>query len=61
YGSYSHGPILPKNPEFADHLIETSLITKYGSAELAPLDDKEELDAHDHMLDLVLKGATSKD
>lgn len=61
YGSYSHGPILPKNPEFADHLIETSLITKYGSADLAPLDDKEELDAHDHMLNLVLKGATSKD
>ena len=61
YGSYSHGPILPKNSEFADHLIETTLIRKYGNAELTPLDDKEELDAHDHMLDLVLRGATSRD
>ncbi len=61
YGSYSHGPILPKNPEFADHLLKTTLERKYGSFELPALDDKEELAAHDHILDLVLKGATSGD
>ena len=61
YGSYSHGPILPKNPEFADHLIKTTIETKYGSCELEPLDDKAELAAHDYILDLVLKGETSGD
>ena len=61
YGSYSHGPILPKNPAFADHLIETALRQRYDNFKLEPLDDKEELLAHDHILDLVLKGNTSKD
>ena len=61
YGSYSHGPILPKNPEFADHLIKTTFETKYGHIDLEPLDDKAERDAHDYMLDLVLKGETSGD
>lgn len=61
YGSYSHGPILPKNPEFADHLIKTVLITKYGSADLEPLDDTFEKKAHDHILQKVLKGDMSGD
>lgn len=29
FGTYLHGPILPKNPVFADFLIETSLKIKY--------------------------------
>ena len=61
YGTYSHGPMLPKNPEFADHLIKTALLTKYGSAELEPLSDKAELDAHDTILKKVLNGTMSKD
>jgi CobQ-like glutamine amidotransferase family enzyme len=39
-GSYLHGPILPKNPELADWLIQTALQKKYGREILLdPLDD----------------------
>ncbi len=43
--TYLHGPILPKNPELADFLIETAMKRKY-SAEfcgLEPLDDTMEM------------------
>lgn len=44
FGTYLHGPILPKNPEFADELIYRALDRKYGSVEdLEPLDDEIEL------------------
>lgn len=42
FGTYCHGPILPKNPEFADMLIEKALKRKYGKAELTPLDNSIE-------------------
>lgn len=39
-GTYLHGPILPKNPEIADFLIQKALEIKYGERiELEPLDD----------------------
>lgn len=50
FGTYSHGPLLPKNPAFCDHVLLTALTRKYGAAELAPLDDGAELAAHDGML-----------
>lgn len=50
FGSYSHGPILPKNPAFADFLLKIALERRYGSAYLEPLDDKYELAAHEYML-----------
>ncbi len=31
YGTYLHGSLLPKNPHFADHLIELALQHKYGN------------------------------
>ncbi|MGI5976320.1 MAG: type 1 glutamine amidotransferase [Candidatus Limivicinus sp.] len=49
FGSYSHGPLLPKNPELCDFILLTALKRKYGSAELAPLDDRAEQSAHDYM------------
>ena len=49
FGTYSHGPMLPKNPDFADLLLRTALERKYGAAELAPLDDALETMAHDEM------------
>ena len=49
FGTYSHGPLLPKNPDFADLLIRTALERKYGACELAPLDDALERMAHDEM------------
>lgn len=49
--TYSHGPLLPKNPHIADWLIAKSLEIKYGkSVALAPLDDTLEWQAHNQML-----------
>ena len=31
YGTYLHGSLLPKNPHFADYLIELALQRKYGN------------------------------
>lgn len=50
FGTYSHGPLLPKNPELCDEILLTALRRKYGSAELAPLDDRVETGARDEML-----------
>ena len=47
YGTYLHGPLLPKNPRFADHLIQTALRRRYEPVDLAPLDDALEARAHD--------------
>lgn len=55
FGSYSHGPILPKNPEFCDFLLQTALDRRYGSFELPQLDDRASLEAHDHVLETILK------
>ena len=49
FGTYSHGPLLPKNPDFADLLIRTALERKYGSVTLQSLDDTLEHMAHDEM------------
>ena len=56
FGTYSHGPLLPKNPAFCDLLLQTALERKYGKAELAPLDDSAELLAHDEMCRRLAKG-----
>jgi CobQ-like glutamine amidotransferase family enzyme len=42
FGTYLHGPLLPKNAWFADHLIELAL-----KIELEPLDDRLEGLAHE--------------
>ena len=49
FGTYSHGPLLPKNPALCDTILLTALVRKYGAAELSPLDDEAELAAHDAM------------
>ncbi len=47
FGTYFHGPVLPKNPGFADLLIKLALEKKYDSPiNLSPLDDSLELQAH---------------
>jgi CobQ-like glutamine amidotransferase family enzyme len=45
-GTYLHGPILPKNPHLADHLILKALERKYEINILKDLDDKFEQLAH---------------
>ncbi len=42
YGTYLHGPLLPKNPWLADLLIAQALERRYGAVTLAPLSDEEE-------------------
>ncbi len=45
-GTYLHGPILPKNPKLADHLIKKALEIKYkNSISLSGLDDSLEENA----------------
>jgi len=47
FGTYLHGPLLPKNAWLADHLIAVSLEHRYGTRpELEPLDDAFEAAAH---------------
>lgn len=42
-GCYLHGPLLPKNPQIADYLIERALEVKYKKQiKLKPLDDSLE-------------------
>ncbi len=55
FGTYSHGPILPKNPQFADFLISKALENKYGKTELAPLDDILEEKARKQVFKLYIK------
>ena len=48
-GTYSHGPLLPKNPEFCDRLLLGALSRRYGITELEKLNDTAETAAHDAM------------
>ena len=51
FGSYFHGPILPKNPHFANVLIKLALEKKYGKeVVLRELDDSLEWQAHKAVL-----------
>jgi len=51
-GTYLHGPVLPKNPHLADHIILTALKEKYGVKELEELNDELEYSAHQNVLKL---------
>ncbi len=47
FGTYLHGSLLPKNPHFADYLIELALKKRYGKdIKLSMLDDTIETCAH---------------
>lgn len=46
YGTYLHGPLLPRNPWFADHMLAEALAHAGGPTELAPLPDELEHEAH---------------
>ena len=51
FGTYSHGPVLPKNPALCDKILSCALERRYGSAPLSPLPDGFELDAHNAALE----------
>ncbi len=48
YGTYLHGPLLPRSPWFADRVLADALAHRTGDdAELEPLNDDLELAAHE--------------
>lgn len=50
FGCYLHGSVLPKNPHFADFLIQKALERQYGKVELKPIDDSLEWQTHKQLL-----------
>jgi CobQ-like glutamine amidotransferase family enzyme len=55
FGTYSHGPVLPKNPDFCDRLLTCALEGSYGAGvALEPLEDLSEREAHDGVLSRLL-------
>jgi lipid II isoglutaminyl synthase (glutamine-hydrolysing) len=57
FGTYLHGPLLPKNAWLADRLIALALARRSGHVpELEPLDDELEAAAHRSARDAALHG-----
>ncbi len=57
FGTYSHGPVLPKNPKLCDFILSTALERRYGEKiELEPLPDALEMQAHDSVYDKIISG-----
>ena len=57
FGTYLHGPLLPKNAWLADHLIALALARRSGTmTELEPLDDELESAAHDSAYAAAMRG-----
>jgi CobQ-like glutamine amidotransferase family enzyme len=52
YGTYLHGSILPKNPDFADELLQKALVRRHPQLKLELLDDTHETAAHKRALTL---------
>lgn len=53
YGTYLHGSLLPKNPHFADFLIQRALIRKYKKhIPLRAISNEEEIAAHKAILQM---------
>ena len=57
YGTYLHGSLLPKNPAFADFLIEKALRRQQKDLRLAELDDRIETMAHAEAVRLATRRA----
>lgn len=52
FGTYLHGPILPKNPELADYLIKKAVERKYGkNVKLNKIDNQWEEKARSWVID----------
>ncbi len=55
HGCYLHGPVLPKNPLFADYLIKLALQKRFGDLDLKFINDNEENLAHQTAVERTLK------
>jgi lipid II isoglutaminyl synthase (glutamine-hydrolysing) len=57
FGTYLHGPLLPKNAWLADRLIQLALARRHGAEpDLTPLDDALEAAAHQAARRAALRG-----
>lgn len=54
-GTYIHGPLLPKNPRLADHVLQLALDYAGCKVDLAPLEDDLELAAQAAFLERRIK------
>lgn len=54
FGTYLHGPLLPKNPHFADLLLSLAMERRGVMKTLVPLDDALEVLAHKTVVDRIL-------
>ena len=53
FGTNLHGPLLPKNPEFADALIKKAILRKYNEdIDLLPINDELAMKAKAYVLNL---------
>lgn len=54
-GTYLHGPLLPKNPQLCDYLLEKAVERKFGADKakevIKPLPDVEEKEANKYIVD----------
>ncbi len=56
FGTYLHGPVFPKNPLFADAVLERTLKHKYQDFKgLVPIDDSLENTALENIKEYILK------
>lgn len=55
FGCYLHGPVLPKNPTFADHLLKLAVKKKYQENSLSFLNDTDETLAHETAVQRAIK------
>ena len=55
FGTYSHGPVLPKNPQLTDFILKTALSQKYTSFDFEPLEDTFENNANEYMIKRLSK------
>ena len=55
FGTYLHGPLLPKNPHFADLLLELAILRRGSDTPLRELDDRLEGLAHEAIVNRLLK------
>ena len=55
FGTYAHGPFLPRNPAFADQMLQTALQKKYGPVTLQALDDRLETNARNDFLQKYIR------
>lgn len=55
FATYLHGPLLPKNPQLCDTILEQALKQKYPDfTALSPLDDNMENQANTYMQNIIL-------